>query len=460
MNRSTLILIGLLLVLGAITLFLLPSEKEREASYKPDQVSVRVDSGSVAKFEITRSAKTIAIENVGGRWTITAPIHYVADPMAVAQVLKGISKFKVGSLISSNPEKQGLFQVDSSGTAFVVTDREGKTVSMIIGKMGPSFSEVYFRVLGSKDVYLGEGLDSWLITKDVKEWRDKTILTTTSESIKELSYSVGNKDYHFRHDTTGWKSGDKTIESSVMNPILNSLSNLRADDFVDTAAKIESYPIVLSIKGQDQTSLNLYPMLPDSSKYFVSISTSPQMFVLNKWTAQQLLKPIEKPAEPGKPAPLVAETPRKEIAKAPPQVAPKEHVETKNQIPPPISRKEETKTPSPSPVSVEKKEKKQDVVNKDASPQKKTEEPIVTKEQQRTPTIVPPPSGNKQPEIRDQSGGSEDEGELIVHTVKKGETMLSISEQYHVSIPQIKKWNLLKSGAVKPGQELYIYVKK
>src|SRR5258708_18821347 len=169
MNRSTIFLVTLLLVLGAITYFLLPSENERETSYKPAAVSFSADSASVVKIDIQQKSKSITLENVGGKWSITSPIHYAADPAVVKQLVSGISNFKIGSLISSNPEKQNLFQVDSTGTKIVVTDRTGKASSMIVGKMGPSFSEVYIRLPETKDVYLGEGIDTWTLNNEVKD---------------------------------------------------------------------------------------------------------------------------------------------------------------------------------------------------------------------------------------------------------------------------------------------------
>jgi len=38
--------------------------------------------------------------------------------------------------------------------------------------------------------------------------------------------------------------------------------------------------------------------------------------------------------------------------------------------------------------------------------------------------------------------------------------MQLIAKKYSVTVEQILKWNILKSITVKPGQELYIYVKK
>src|SRR5262249_51583432 len=160
-------------------------------------------------------------------------------------------------------------QVDSAGTELVVTDRTGKASTMIVGKMGPSFSEVYVRFPDTKDVYLGEGIDTWTLNKEVKDWRDKSIMATTADAIKELTYTVGSRETSFHRDSTGWKSESKTLDAATMNPVLNSLANLHADDFVDSSLKTSSRPISLGINGVENVTLKLYPSLPDSSKYFV-----------------------------------------------------------------------------------------------------------------------------------------------------------------------------------------------
>ena len=451
MNRSTIFLVTLLLVLGAITYFLLPSENERETSYKPVAVSFAVDSASVVKIELQQKSKNVTLENVGGKWSITFPMHYPADPAIVKQLVSGLSNFRIGSLISSNPEKQSLFQVDGAGTKIIVTDRAGKVSSMVVGKMGPSFSEVYIRLPEGKDVYLGEGIDTWTLNKEVKDWRDKSILSTTADAIKELSYSVGSKETSFQRDSMGWKSDSKTLDAATMNPVLNSLSNLHADDFLDTLLKSASHPITLGVRGNENVTLKLYPSLPDSSKYFVQSSATPQIFVVSKWTVQQLLKPVEEQST--KPAAVAS---RKEsnppaIEAKPPQV---------------VENKKTVKTPDAPPKETASRTPRKDSVAGGLPPKK----PVARAEKPRTMPVSPitPPKEESAPSGKtaapqqpaSSSSSADDDGELTVHTVKKGETMTSIAQQYKVSVEQILKWNLLKSISVKPGQELYVYQKK
>ncbi|MBI4811753.1 MAG: DUF4340 domain-containing protein, partial [Ignavibacteriales bacterium] len=364
MNKSTTLLIALLIVLGIVVYFLLPSSSEREASYKPALASIKIDSAAVVKIEIKQPSAVVVLENIGGNWEVTSPLHASADPIAIAQLLNGFSKFTVGSLISSNPEKQHLFHVDTSGTRITIADRTGKTTSMIIGKMGPSFSEVYFRLPDSKDVYLGEGIDTWSVNKNVKDWRDRSIVRTTSESIKELNITVGSKVYSFNHEGSIWKAGDKTLETSEMNPILNTLSNLRADDFVDTVTEIKSKPIYIAIKGFENVSLSLYPILPDTAKYFVRASKSSQLYVISKWTAQQLFKPIEKsPTAPRTVQPVV-ETPVTEITPEPREEKPTKEalapIMKEEMPPPPPDTKPEKEIIKPKPEVGKKQPTKTD----------------------------------------------------------------------------------------------------
>jgi LysM repeat protein len=51
-------------------------------------------------------------------------------------------------------------------------------------------------------------------------------------------------------------------------------------------------------------------------------------------------------------------------------------------------------------------------------------------------------------------GGSQ--GTVKTHTVKKGETLSSISRKYGCTVNDLKKWNNLKSNTVKVGQKLKI----
>ena len=294
MSTSTKVLIGAFVLLAIAAYFLLPSGKEREASYKPAEINLAIDSASVVKVEIQRPGKSVSMENMGGKWRITSPMQCAANTSSITELISGLHKLKVGSLISSNPDKQSLFQVDSTGSRVTLTERSGKTTGLIVGKMGPSYSDVYFRLPESRDVYLGEGINSWTVNRELKDWRDKTIFSASPDSINGLDMRYRGKNFLLQRDSTAWKYGKDSIAPNVMSSMLRVLTGLRADDFIDTLYQPKTQAFEIRVHTSGEADLKFFPQSPDSSKYFVQTSESAQGFTLNKWTVQELLKPIEK----------------------------------------------------------------------------------------------------------------------------------------------------------------------
>ncbi|MEK7798743.1 MAG: LysM peptidoglycan-binding domain-containing protein, partial [Acidobacteriota bacterium] len=50
-----------------------------------------------------------------------------------------------------------------------------------------------------------------------------------------------------------------------------------------------------------------------------------------------------------------------------------------------------------------------------------------------------------------------DQGERIVHRVRRGETLQAISARYRTTIPNLKRWNHLNGTLIRPGQRLVAY---
>ncbi len=487
MNRSTILLLALLLVLGAITLLVLPSEEEQMVSEVAAPVSFTVDSASVVKLSIERSGKALNIDNVGGKWTITSHGNLPADPARVTELIGGLSRFRSGSLVSSNPAKQGLFQVDSSGSHLTLTERSGVRRSIIIGKMGPSFAEVYFRMPGGNDVYLGSGVSTWSLERDVREWRDKQIYASPAEAITGLTLSSGGKTRSYTRDSLGWKSGPDRVATETINPILTALSNLRAEDFIDSSLQFTGTPSRIEINGAIGGELNFFRLGSDTNRYAVQAAGSAQQYIVGRQTALQLFRAVGEPKGAGVAATRRSEQPARAASRAgaeppplkesrQPAASESKPVESKPaaaQPPPETRAKETTVNPFRQKDPGEQRPSRGAVVPPAAGREQQTP-PRTETGTTRPPSTLPPQAPGRTPAqtpartpvttpgdaTPPPQGGADDEGELKVHVVKRTETMTSIAKAYGVSVEQILKWNLLKSISVRPGQELYIFVRK
>jgi LysM repeat protein len=259
-------------------------------------------------------------------------------------------------------------------------------------------------------------------------------------------------------DSSGWRMSGKEIESGMMTSTISALANLRADAFDDTLSTIPGHPILISVVGPDSIRLHIAPALPDSSKYFVRSSSSKQVFLVSKWTAEQILKPIEKHIVPEKRVQHLAAAPGK-VAEQPEISSPSSLKKTfplvtsTKKVEPPATKTTPSALPSKMPKDRKAIEKKIAPVEQQPTPITKEPEPV--KELLETP-----PSTPKASPAQPAGSSADEDGDLTVYTVKKGETMQMIAKKYNVSVEMILKWNLLKSIVLKPGQELYIYVRK
>ncbi len=291
-QRSTYLLLGLFFALILIAYVLLRSPEEREASYSVEDAALSIDSSSVQSIKIVRPSATVSVQDIGGTWYVVkddGSWRYPADVSSVERLLSNVQNLKIRSLISSNPQKQNLFQVDSTGTQVFLTDRSGKVAGLVVGKMGPSFSETYIRPSNSANVYLAEGISSWEVNKELRDWRDKTILKVAQDSVRAISYKYAKDRFSVTRDSV-WHIKKDTVASSLMMGILNSLVNLRADDFVDSLIKVLPPQAQIDIAVPQPVTLKFSPMPPDSARYWVKSSAASQLFIVNKWNVQNILK--------------------------------------------------------------------------------------------------------------------------------------------------------------------------
>ncbi len=287
MNKNSLGLIATIIALGVGTFFVLQRPGESSSAGDASQRLASYDSLAVDKIEITTGSNSIRMEKQAGKWMIVHPISYRADENAVTTAIsKGVTT-TLTSLISSNPQKQGLFQVDTTaGTLVRVFEKGTEKAAFRVGKPGSSFTETYVRVEGSNDVYLADELLTYVFAKQVKDWRDKTIFGTDQAKIRSVSFQFGDTTFALALQDTVWMIEGTAIAQSTVNSLLSALSNFVADDFVDSA--LTPPPLIGSLEVSG-VQIRFHAE-SGTANYYVQTSQSAQWFNVQQWRVGQVLK--------------------------------------------------------------------------------------------------------------------------------------------------------------------------
>lgn len=287
MTRNTVLLLGLLVVLIIVAALVMQKPGERSSSGETGIALAPIDSLAVDKIEIKTPASSVVLQKNGVEWYLQEPISYRADQPTVAAFLHDSKSLEVKNVVSNKPEKQSVFQVDSTGTQVKIFEKGMEKVAFVVGKPTSSYSEMYARRSGSNDVLIVSGAPLHVFSRPANQWRDKTIFSTSRDNIKEVRYQYGDTTVVLAFKDSIWTIGKDTALAEAVSNLLSSLSSVQADDFVDT---IVSRPPKLTAQiAYAGTQLSFF-FVKQGEKYLVQSSASPQWFEMPSWRANGLLK--------------------------------------------------------------------------------------------------------------------------------------------------------------------------
>jgi hypothetical protein len=287
MKRSTWILLAVLGLLIVATLLVFQRPGETSSSGLLGETLVFIDSAAIDKIQITSSSGEVSLVREGARWMLSSPRHYPADENAVTAAVGAASRLELRSLVSSNPGKQHLFQVDSSGTLVRLFDHRAERAAFRVGKVDGSYTGTYVRQEGSNDVYLADGVITHLFNGDAENWRDKSIITAKKEEIRSVGFQYGgDTTFTLVQQDSVWRIEGIPAVGPAVESFLGYLSTLAADAFVDSGITLQDPIALLQVDG---TRVSFHPT-GAGNKYHVRTSAGPQVFEVYKWRVSQLLK--------------------------------------------------------------------------------------------------------------------------------------------------------------------------
>ncbi|MEW5798473.1 MAG: DUF4340 domain-containing protein [Bacteroidota bacterium] len=288
MKKNYIILVAILALLLLSAYLVMQKQGEQSSTAEQTAKFISVDSLSIDKISIRTSSQSLLLEKQGNTWHLKEPINDKADQPSVAKIIHMMKELEIKNVVSSNPAKQSVFNVDTvNGTRVTLFENGNETSSFIVGKSGPSYNDTYVRKHGSNDVLLVNASLGYEFTKGVKEWRNKILVSVPRETIKEVTYQFGDTTFSVTNSGGAWLIGKDTAQSDVVNGVLAALTDLRADDFLDTvhAAAKKVQTLVSYANTQVRFALD-----KTTNKYFVQTSASPQWYVMEQWRVNQVLK--------------------------------------------------------------------------------------------------------------------------------------------------------------------------
>ena len=144
-------------------------------------------AGSARKITLGGPDGGAVLEKKNDVWLVTSEASYPADADAVQKMLDVAAGLSRKDMISSNPEKQAAYQVDTTGVAVTIEDAKGKTrAAFTVGKLGPDYQSTYVREANSAEVILAPGYLGPIFSRGTQSWQDKRVFNYEPTDLVEI----------------------------------------------------------------------------------------------------------------------------------------------------------------------------------------------------------------------------------------------------------------------------------
>ncbi len=302
MRKSLLYMCALAVLLLAA--YLVMSQMEQRALTPHEATNfVGADSGMVNRIVVTRLGEQVELNKSGDSWTvIDAGKPQRADMMVLEQIANIASNLTVGEIISSNPEKQMLFQVDTLLGKRVSFYRDTKALGeLIVGKAGSDFRSTYVRKPESNDVYLAGMALTRFFDRSARGYRDKVVAPLDSAKMTMIDVKGKDFEYNLIRIDSIWtlKAGNEpafVADHGKALQMIGMLANLRVADFVSDAERdtisFESAHDMVTVHMIDGSSVSLIlrAKTAEAKDYYVKFSTLEDLFTVFEGTRNSLMK--------------------------------------------------------------------------------------------------------------------------------------------------------------------------
>jgi hypothetical protein len=304
MKKPIYILLGILL-LFVIIYFLLVQKEKRTFSPRKTENFLGLDSAQVDRIEFKKFDTKLVFKKLNQRWHITQPESYRADNQAVGRMLSMASHMEVGEIISSNPEKQLLFQVDSlTGTGLDFFSGENLLASVVLGKMSDDYMHAYLRKTNSDDVYLAKSNFAGIANRRIEQWRNRSIFSFEPHQVKEIEFIQGAERFKLTKEDTLWEISpdpyqkSSPTEGQTVEDYIGTLASMKADEFAKAPeiaeVDFEKPQLELKLSFLDGHEERLFAFrMNEESRYLVRSDQDESIFVLFEYNFKRLAKTTE-----------------------------------------------------------------------------------------------------------------------------------------------------------------------
>lgn len=297
---AVIVLVGL----GGLIYWVNKNPQDKTAATPAAPKLLDVPDSSVQSIQLLkRDQPPLVLAKDKGKWSITAPAAFSADQDAVISMVSSLSGVNADSIVDDNPAEVGKYGLKDPPLTVAVKEKSGKTDQIFFGDDVPAGSLVYVRVGKDPKVYAASTSLRSSFSKDVKDLRDKRLLTFDPAQVSRLELISPKSDTEFgKVNQSDWQILKPEVyraDSFQVDDLLRKLADAKMDlsgkpEETKAADKaFNSGRVVATAKVTDQSGVQSLDVRQSNEDFYAHSSVVAGSFKLSVDLGKILDKPSD-----------------------------------------------------------------------------------------------------------------------------------------------------------------------
>jgi hypothetical protein len=305
------IILGLIIIGLSVYLFL--HSTDRTLYRLP--VLPEVAKKEITRLQITKGATSIVLNKKDNNWYI-APQEYPAETNKVKDMLDNIEKLTLTALVSESKNYDRYDLNEGAGVNVKAWQGDVLKRDFDVGKTASSFRHTFVKLAQDDRVFHASGNFRNKFDTSADNLREKTVLSFKPADVQQIQLTQDLQTLLFTRteipaaektanidkqegtstpaNKTVWKTTEgQTGDDASLNRILDTLSNLRCDKFIDDRKKEDfTSPLyTVQLKGGQEYSLSIFAKFKGEDKNYPAVSSdSDYPFLLSSSQVDTIMK--------------------------------------------------------------------------------------------------------------------------------------------------------------------------
>ena len=226
-QKQTLVLGGTLVVLLIIAW--ISGVFDRNPS-NVDVPELDLPTSEVTRISVTLPDITFTVEKQGIQWFMREPVDMPADSATVTRLLSELEDLSLNNRATSNPDRYGIYGIDSTATTVSLTWSDGAE-DIVISRQGRDYMSIYVKIGDNPNVYSTNGRVT--VSQDLDRWRDRQILDLGTGTVMSARVTRPDDTYEVSLNSGVWMVNGQPGDSLQVTNWIRRFSPLSADGFFD-----------------------------------------------------------------------------------------------------------------------------------------------------------------------------------------------------------------------------------